>query len=417
MLSIAKYVTRQSVSVRHALALVSGNVVQAGVGFLSNLVLVRYIAPAEFGRYAITAAVVCLVFSICSLRIGLLVIRAKDDDFTADTQSFFFSAIVYENIVGTLASVLFVFAFGLLNEWAVWMVLITSINQYSSNVKSFFERGMPYRRLAFIETVTYLVGHLLAVALVILGSGEITLYIRDLTLAVLGVLGLYLAGGATWFKLRWIRFREWRHLLRQSRGNWLDQAMEGLFGRLVVLLAGWVGGEKGAGIYFQAQRLAGVPHQLLTPVVSRLSLNWFSRETDFDTRRRKRSLLLVYMSAPLVVGALLAVALSDWLVPVLFGKQWSEVAAVLVMMAGAMVFMSLFEILKVYCYAASRGRALFFARLAEFGGLLMPFFAFFTEFPVNVSMLALGYSLAYAFGFLTLMFLLGRNENTAGSMT
>ena len=44
-----------------------------------NLVLVRYLAPEEFGRFAIILACAALAYSVLSLRTETMVIRAPAD--------------------------------------------------------------------------------------------------------------------------------------------------------------------------------------------------------------------------------------------------------------------------------------------------------------------------------------------------
>ena len=51
-----------------ATTLLVGQVVQVIIAFAANLVLVRYIAPEGFGRFAITLATASLIVSLLSVR-------------------------------------------------------------------------------------------------------------------------------------------------------------------------------------------------------------------------------------------------------------------------------------------------------------------------------------------------------------
>ena len=71
--------------------------------------------------------------------------------------------------------------------------------------------------------------------------------------------------------------------------------MEGNFQRLTILLAGLFGGEATAGLFFQAQRLAMVPHQILAPFVNRVLVVWFGQIEDTEKRKLGRDKVLLYL--------------------------------------------------------------------------------------------------------------------------
>ena len=59
-----------------SLFLVSGRAAQAFIAFGVNLVLVRYLTPEDFGRFALALAGVALVYTLLSLQINVLIISA-----------------------------------------------------------------------------------------------------------------------------------------------------------------------------------------------------------------------------------------------------------------------------------------------------------------------------------------------------
>lgn len=59
-------------------------------------------------------------------------------------------------------------------------------------------------------------------------------------------------------------------VVRAARGIWLDSMLDNNFQRLSLLAVNAGAGLNGAGLFFQAQRLAVVPHQFLMPVVGRV---------------------------------------------------------------------------------------------------------------------------------------------------
>jgi len=78
--------------------------------------------------------------------------------------------------------------------------------------------------------------------------------------------------------------------------------------RLTILFVGFFGGERAAGFFFQALRLANLPQKILSPLVDRVAGNWFSRTEQRDERRKGRDKLLLILAAPLALGAGLTIA-------------------------------------------------------------------------------------------------------------
>ncbi len=82
-----------------ATVMVTGQVIQALVAFAANLVLVRHIAPAEFGRFAVVYAGASLVLSIVSLRVGTLIIRTPGKAFTVALEERYFNVLAVETVL------------------------------------------------------------------------------------------------------------------------------------------------------------------------------------------------------------------------------------------------------------------------------------------------------------------------------
>jgi O-antigen/teichoic acid export membrane protein len=215
-----------------------------------------------------------------------------------------------------------------------------------------------------------LTAHVASVLLVLAGFGPEALYWREVLLFVFGAGGLLYLRGLTWRRLYWLSLAEWRSIIREARGIWLDSTLEAVYQRLVIQLAGVVGGDKGAGYFFQAQRLAALPHLLLTPLVGRVVGNWFARAETPARRRRGRDRVLVVLVWPLLAGAGVVLFFADPIVPWLFGEPWRPSAPLFAGMSGVILFMSLFEVLRAYCVITRRTRLLLAGRVVQYGVLL-----------------------------------------------
>lgn len=393
--------------------LVVGNALQALVAFAVNLVLVRYIFPDEFGRFAVILAGASVVYWVMSLRVNVLIIRLGNADYDDKTRNLYFSAITLEALAATLTIFLWLAATGNVGFWEPMLVAAVGLRHWTDLNKAFYERSMPYRQLAFVESGATLGGHLTALALTLLGAGWVVLFIREAVISVLNVCGLWAVGGFTLGRVRLLSIADWRYLYKEARGVWLDSVLEGSFQRWTILLAGFLGGDAVAGLFFQAQRLAVVPQQLLAPVVNRIMVNWFGRTEDPSERVRGRNRLLRMISLPLAVAGILTILFADPVVPWLFGEKWSRVADLFAAMCGMVTFFSLFETLKAYCLSTRQTAKILAGRVVQYAGLLLPAAAGFAGWLSADVSLAVGLSMAYFLAFLFVLFVLRRDERRA----
>ncbi len=383
-------------------ALVTGQAVQAVVAFGANLVLVVYISPADFGRFALIFATASLVLSVLSLRVNTLIIRTRESDFTLDRQERYFSALTFETLAAAVVGFAWIQAAGFSSAWATVLVCVLCARHWVDQNKAYFERQMPYVRLGLLETGAALAAHATSVILVLVGFGPDALYWREVLLLALSMTGLAYLRGLTWRRLRWLPMTEWRILLREARGIWLDSALDAVYQRLVMQLAGVIGGDKGAGYFFQAQRLAVLPHVLITPLVGRMAATWFGR-VEAPERRRGRDRLLGALALPLLAGAAVALFFADPLVPWLFGEPWRPAAPVFAAMSGLVLFMSLFEVLRSYSLITKQARLLLVARVAQYGGLLATLaIGIVVGGPLTVQTLAVGVSIGFGAAFVVM---------------
>ena len=391
--------------------LVSGQVFQAVLAFGVNLILVRHISPGEFGRFAIILAGAFLIYSIISSRINILIARMPEFDYTFDIKQKLFSAMTLETIVATLFILFWLIISDEAGFWEFTLVAAIGLRHWTDLNKAFFERNMPYRQLALVETGASTGGHLIALSMVLIGMGWVVLFVRELLISLFNLLGLWRVGGMTIYRLRFLTLREWLDLYKEVKGIWLDGVLEGNFQRLTILLSGFLGSEVIAGFFFQAQRLAFVPHQVLSPIVNRILAVWFGRTEDVKIRDDGRNKALKILFLPLLLTGFLTILFADPLVPWLFGQSWLRVADILVYMSGMIVFCTLFETLKSYCLVTRATITLFGGRVVQYIGLLVPIIlGYLGWFKADLA-LAMGLSFAYSFGFLFILMVVFVNQN------
>lgn len=388
--------------------LVAGTVVQAMLAFVGNVVMLRALGPEEFGRFAVTLAGISLIAGLLSLRLGTVVIRTSDSALTTALQERYFTAMLAEACVIAILSALWLLVSGR-TAWTDGLLLAAiSVQVFCSHARAFWERAMPYRTIAVLETTVVALAQVVGIGIVLITASEAAFYIREAVAAGTTLVGLWLVGGLTWRSLAWPRLDEWRQVYREVRGIWLDAALEGLFQRLTVLAAALIGGHQGAGLFSMAQRLATLPHQLVQPL-GRVASTWFGRE-DSEDRRKGRDRLLLTVGLPLTGAAVIVIATADPLVPLIFGDHWRDAVPILMAMSGAIVFLSTFEIMRSYAYITRHVRFLLVARIAQFLVFGIAMVSAWASNGDQLIYLGGGLSAAFAAAFVVQFFLLRRRE-------
>lgn len=380
------------------LMLTAGALFQAVAGFLSQLVLMRLLVPEDFGRFAVVLAGCSLMQTLLSLRLNMLIIRVPEAEMTPERVSRYQAALVWETAASSLVTLIWLFAAGLAELSTVTLVAALALAQWTNQITAFYERRMAYGGITLVETGSQLLGHGVALALVLAGAGAAALYIRELVVALARLAAFARLGALAPPCWRLPRLNDIRLLLAEVRTLWLEGVTESGFARLVVLGTGWLAGLHGTGIFTQSQRIAIIPHQLLAPVVVRLAANAFSRAADARQRRRLLRWSVSGTLTTMVVAAIVANLFADPVIPLLFGAQWAGVIHLLGAMTGVIVFLSAFEVLRAYCFTRSRVRLVLAARLGQFAVFLVGL-ALAAQSSDPVTILAWSLSAAYVVAF------------------
>lgn len=388
---------------RHGVPMAMGTAVQVVVAFGANLVLARHLLPAEFGRFALVQAGVGLLLSVLSLRLITVILRTPAEDMTLETRRRLFTWMLVQN--ATVLALLAGWALmsGDLDFWDCVLGLSIVLGNWLNENRAFFERRQDFRGLVRIETGVQITGHLAAVVMVAAGMGASVLYLREVFFVAASIGGLAWMGGLSLYRPVMLRLADFRALYRDIRGIWLDGMLEGSFQRLTLLAVNTATSLTGTGLFFQAHRLAVVPHQFISPVIGRVLASWVGATENAALRRATRTRILLLLGGGLSLAAAAAYALADPLIPWIFGPNWAPAAPVLQALTGMIVFLSLFEALRCFAVMTKRVRLLLVARIGQYGGFVLPLLPLAWGGAVSVETMGLALSSAYAVAFVTLL--------------
>jgi O-antigen/teichoic acid export membrane protein len=375
--------------------LTSGSFLQIVFGFCSNIILIRFLSPESFGTYAVIFAALSVISSIFSLRVPIYIIRVKEITKNQLSELYFFTIIEICSfiILGLLFAVIFDFNL----SYLIIAILSVCFSIFFSFQKAFIERKMEYKLLVSIETAAMFISHSIAICFAYYEFGVFSLFFRDFMFAALGIMFLFYFGHFVRPSLPKIKNIPLKPYFQSITFVYVDQSFEQLLSRFRIILVEFISGPTGAGIFFQAERLATVPHQLVNNIVSRFALNYFSRTRDY-----KKKIVFFYMlTACILFGAVLMLFASlylDDLVLFLYGQQWSDVSKVFMLLFGMIVFLPTIELIKSLAYAENDKRGLLILRGSQLGGLLLPLWVFTANSSISMANFSLCISLSFIVG-------------------
>ena len=373
------------------------------VAFGSNLVLMWFLLPEEFGRFALVQATIGLVAGTVNLKISDIIIRESSQELESGWKDILFSAFVLELVMLGIGSLCLLWVVGLWDRWAGILLLSTMASRWVLAESAYYERSFHYKNLALIESGGHLFSQVLTVAGAVLGMGFPVLYVRGLLYALGIFSGLCFVGGMVKFHLRWLSLHDWKVLYRKFRGFWLDGWLEEFFEQLVIVMVGWLAGEKAAGYFFQARRLASTPHNMIAPATEKVAYNYFSHRVPLDRRTQSLTRVIAIQLIPLGVIVFAVLLLANPLIPMVFGPQWEPVAPLLQAMAGMIFAFSPFRTLKAFFMAKNRMRPfIFLGRGIQYATLAGSTLVVLVYHVPSAFTLALGLSVGYVMGSLAL---------------
>lgn len=390
---------------KHSPWMVSGSLVQTGIGFVANILLVRLLTPTNWGTYALILAYVSIVSTILNFRMEDVLLREAEEDLTSTRKNKFLTVALVESVLiaGLAGSVLIYL--GLFWPFGIIFLSSTVAGLVVNAQRSIFERSFQYREISIFETGAHVSSHLGAVAGAVVGLGPVVLYLRD-WIRVIGItVGLVWMKGLTPFRVRLPSAEDWRSIYTTARGLWVDGWLEQGFERLIVVFVGTFAGTATAGYFYQARQLAFTPHRILQPAAFRIPFNFFSRQQDDSKTQDTLFRLLGFEALLLVPTAALTVLVADPLVPLLFGSEWRPAIPLLQLMAGSMIGVTLFNTLKAYHMATSKMRRFIgFGRLPAFAILIISGAVLWTIQTIPAApLLSAALSTAYLLGALMLL--------------
>lgn len=298
------------------------------ISLVGSVALARILGPRQFGLFAIVYVVVVLIGFFGDFGLAPSFIQRRDEVTHRDLQVAF---TLQQILVTALVAIAFVAApwisaaFGSSYPNLTWLIRALAFSLYLTSWRSIsalqLERGLVYKRIAWIEVAEILTYQVVAIALAVEGAGTWSLVAAVLASGLLGTGLMYLA--APWpVRLAFDRRRA-REMLVYGLPFQLQLVLRygGVLAPLMIV-AGMIG-PTAVGYVSWAQNYGNKPQDLIWQVM-RVGFSHVARIQDDGARVEEA--IVRYLSFMLLVSGLWfagLLAAGPDLVPSIFTSKWT----------------------------------------------------------------------------------------------
>ncbi|MCL4541266.1 MAG: oligosaccharide flippase family protein [Chloroflexi bacterium] len=332
------------------------------IGFAANIVFNRHLGPLLIGEYAFALAISDLLGLLISIGLDIYLVQAENC-----SRELFHSALTLGSLLGLAfialsAAIGGFFWFhgehilaGLIVGLGVQRLVLINTASYFALLR----RDLRFQALSFIQILTGILEHGIAVSIALLGGGVWSLFTRDMLDAILNL------AFAIWvtrvrFAFAW-RISEIRRMVRFGGAILVSQSGELAVHHIDSALLGIVSGRQELAFYDEAFKIGDISRRVASPALQQVALPTYSQ-----LRHEPDSQQLAFGRVQAIGGILLVpFALTLFLYPfpvivTLFGPNWAGAAPILRIFAGYILLQPALD--HVVQLLLSQGKAVSVAR-------------------------------------------------------
>lgn len=329
--------------------LFADRILRMGAGLLITVWLARYLGPEQFGLLNYVTAFVALFSAVATMGLNGIVVRdlVKAPETANEILG---TAFVMQFLGGVIAFSLAVFTINLLrpdNELLRLMVIIfgfVMLFRGAEVVRYWFESQVQSKYVVWVENSVFLLFVLIKVVLILLHATLLDFAwaaLAEGTVIAISMLGVYVWRGNTLMVWR-ANYLQAQKLLRDSWPLILSSLAIMAYMRIDQIMIGQMLGDEAVGVYSAAVRISEVwyfiPVAIVASVFPSIIETKKHNETLYRLRLQKLYDLMVILS---LIVAVPMTFFSEWIVVILFGKEYQEAGLLLAINMWAGIFVSL----------------------------------------------------------------------------
>jgi teichuronic acid exporter len=304
-------------------------------------VLTRLLAPEDFGLVALATVVTAILQVFVEAGFVTVLVQKKDlspkDSSTAFWTSIGLSIILYAALFFTAPLISDAFGEPQLTEVLRVLGLGLPISSLSQVPAALLERSFGFRSLAVRQVIGALCGAAVALPIAFTGGGVWALVAQALVTNIASVIVLWTA--TSWRP-------KWEYSLASLKSMWSMGVrvmgiglLDALQQNIDKLIVGAFFSAQDLGYYYLAQRIGTILIELVTTVMSKVTLTTFSKVQDDLPRLSRIFLQMTFASAAIGVPMFgLVAVLAAQIVPFAFGAGWEATVPIMWILAGGWAF-------------------------------------------------------------------------------
>jgi len=304
-------------------------------------VLTRLLAPEDFGLLAMATVVTAILQVFVEAGFVTVLVQKKDlspkDSSTAFWTSVALSVVLYAALFLSAPLIAVLFGEPQLTEVLRVMGLGLPISSLSQVPAALLERSFGFKSLAVRQVIGVLCGTAVAIPVAFAGGGVWALVAQALVTSAASVIVLWTA---TPWRPKW----EYSIASLRSMGSTGVRVMgigllDAVQQNIDKLIVGAFFSAQDLGYYYLAQRIGTILIELVTTVMSRVTLTTFAKVQDDLPRLNRIFLQMTFASSAIGVPMFgLVAVLATQIVPFAFGPGWDETVPIMWILAGGWAF-------------------------------------------------------------------------------
>jgi O-antigen/teichoic acid export membrane protein len=301
-------------------------------------ILARVLSPEDFGIMSMITVVIVFSQVFSDMGISSAIIQRQD----INKQQL--SSLYWLNLmagVGVFIIVLLIspliadfYKEPRLTDLLFYVAFIFLITPIGQQFQYLLQKELKFNVLAKVEVISIVIGSITTIVLAILEYGVLSLVIGQITTATLKALYLAIIGWSTWSPELRFKLKDLKGYISFGAYQMGSRTVNYIASNIDYILIGRYLGSEALGIYSLAYQLIVIPVTKINPIITKVAFPVFSlNQTDNSIISKSfisMTKVLSIVTFPILIGLM---AISDVLVPVVFGAGWNDAIPVIQILA------------------------------------------------------------------------------------
>ena len=380
------------------------------VGFVASfgvqLVLVRLIAPEDFGLFALGLSIANMVFLLFNFTFSMGVIQIQEAEDLFDTA--FYLSLISSFIIILIGGIVSPILFSYYPAQAVMVFLTVCVLQGIQGCASIYsaslEKELQFKKNAIVRGIASNISGIAAIIMAYVGLGVWSLVGREMLRAIIMLIGMRSISRYR-FKGRFSKNTA-KLLLGFAYRRVFIRGLENAYTNGPIFLLGNLVTLQELGFFTQARYLACLPNTVLTPIHQTVAFPVYSKlKADRQKLQKAFDANYFFYLRFLIPISLIIYLFPEQILTFLYGEQWIGSAPVLRSLSPYITFYALVSSIVMLLYAL-RIEDIIKVQGLHIITFTLVFFLFTGMLESKIVLVAVAYSISILVGFLSGLYFL-----------